>query len=239
MRLKKIFDSINPIRFLAISFIDRLNYQEYLKPPFGRFNERPVEYRFLFEQISAIYPKTVLDVGTGITALPHLIANCGCQVTSIDNIKDYWNSTIFNRHYYVINDDIRKPKIKTSFDMITCISTLEHIDLYNDAVKSMSRLLKSGGHLILSFPYNELQEIDNVYELPNSYIKHLPKYKTRSFSRNNLNKWAQENNLSIVRQEYWQFFSGDYWTTGERLTIPKQTSPNDKHQISCILFQKK
>src|SRR3989344_3080365 len=154
--IKKIKESLNnvavtanPFRFIGIKYIDRLNKKEYLKPPFNAFNERPVEYRFTFENIAEFYPKTILDVGTGVTALPHLMSNCGCKVTAMDNIKDYWTKGMLNRHYYIINDDITNPKkIIGSFDMVTCISALEHIERYDDAVKSMFNLLKSGGCLL-------------------------------------------------------------------------------------------
>ena len=43
----------------------------------------------------------------------------------------------------------------------------------------------------------------------------------------------------MVKQEYWQFFTGDFWTVGDRLPIPKSVGKNDKHQISCILMQKR
>ena len=38
---------------------------EYEHQAFTRFNERPVEMAFLFRQLAALYPRTVLDVGTG------------------------------------------------------------------------------------------------------------------------------------------------------------------------------
>src|SRR3989338_1010976 len=237
--LKKLWDSINPFRQLVIRSINKINYIEYNKPVFDKFNERPVEYSFIFEQIKELYPKTILDVGTGITALPHLMANCGCKVTAIDNIKDYWTNGMFNRHYHIINDDITNSKLKDTFDMITCVSTLEHIEKCDQAVKSMFSLLKNGGVLALTFPYNEKIGVPNVYSLPDSTAKNLPKYKTRAYCREDLNRWQKQNNAIIVKQEYWKFFTGDYWTEGKIILPPQKVEREDKHQISCILFKKR
>jgi SAM-dependent methyltransferase len=44
------------------------------------------------------------------------------------------------------------PFVPASFDLITCISVLEHIPNDSDAVRFMWRLLKPGGRLILTVP---------------------------------------------------------------------------------------
>lgn len=236
--IKGKLTALNPFIFFARLYIRHLNKREFLNPPFNIFNERPVEYKFVFDQIAKFYPKKVLDVGTGLTALPHLMANCGCSVVAIDNIKDYWPMGVFNRHYYIINEDIVYPKLKDRFDLITCISTLEHIENFNKAVGSMFSLLNSGGFLILTLPYNENNFVDNVYALSNSNVMgKLPPFKTHVFSRKEIEGWLKEG-ATIVTQEYWQFYTGDFWTTGERLLLPKSVTKNDKHQISCILFKK-
>lgn len=235
--IKKKFWFLNPMGVIARFYIRSLNKEEFINPPFNIFNERPIEYKFVFEQISKQYPKKILDVGTGLTSLPHLMANCGCNVTAIDNIKDYWDYGLFNRHYHVINDNIVETKLKDKFDLITCISTLEHIEDYNKAVESMFSLLNPGGYLVLTFPYNEKHFVDNVYALPESNVKGLPSYKTRAYSRIEIEKWSK-NKAKVINQEYWQFFTGEYWTVGERLAIPKMVGKDEKHQISCVLFQK-
>lgn len=238
--LNKVSTATNPLRLIAIKYIDRLNKKEYIKPPFKILNERPMEYKFVFEHISEFYPKTILDIGTGTTALPHLMANCGCKVTAIDNIEDYWTNAMFNRHYYIINDNITNPKkiIGSVFDMITCVSALEHIEHCDSAVRAMFDLLKSGGILLLTFPYNEQRGVENVYTLDGSETKQIPNFKTRAYSRNNVNRWEKENKAIVIKQEYWQFFTGDYWTIGKRLDIPQKTDQFEKHQISCLVLKK-
>lgn len=237
--IKKIArEMASPFDHLTVNLIKRINLKEYLYPPFNTPNERSVEYCFVFEQITKYYPKTILDVGTGTTALPHLMANCGFKVTAIDNVKDYWTNGMFNRHYHVIDENITNPKLSDTFDMIVCVSALEHIDKYNTAVHSMFNLLKNGGHLVLTFPYNDKKGVENVYTLPNSEVKQVPNYKTRAFCYEDIENWKRKNRAIVIKQEFWQFYTGEYWTTGERLPIPKSVDRSEKHQISCILFEK-
>jgi 2-polyprenyl-3-methyl-5-hydroxy-6-metoxy-1,4-benzoquinol methylase len=212
--------------------------REFQVQAFNRFNERPVEYSFVFNKISKIYPRAVLDVGTGITALPHLMRLCGCLVTAIDNIHDYWPTGMINRHYHVINDDITNTGLTTEFDLITCISVLEHIEKPDDAIQNMFSLLKPTGHLILTFPYNEQAYEPNVYELQGSAYGKGRTYITQSYSRTELERWLKENNGVIVDQEYWQFWDGDHWTVGNQILPPKRVSSDHKHQLTCLLISK-
>jgi 2-polyprenyl-3-methyl-5-hydroxy-6-metoxy-1,4-benzoquinol methylase len=239
---KKIYVRLKQLNLTApvVSFLVRQHvYKKFLSPGFTVYNERPIEYRFVFEQLTELKPKTILDVGTGLSALPSLMANCGARVVAIDNVTDYWANGMLNNHYHIIDDDITDSKLQEQFDMVTCISTLEHIRKCEEAVQNMFRLTVPGGYVVLTFPYNERERVENVYALPGSEVKGLPPFQTRAYSRKDLERWAKENGGTVVKQEYWQFFTGDYWTTGTRLPYPKQTSATETHQISCVVFQKK
>ncbi len=122
---------------------------------------------------------------------------------------------------------------------MTCISTLEHIDKYEDAVASMFKVLKPGGHLVLTFPYNERKGVDNVYLLPESGARGKPRaYGTRVYSREDVDRWCKTHGASVSNQEYWRFFTGEYWTIGEFETPPQKVAASDLHQISCVVFKK-
>jgi len=216
-----------------------LCHREFLAQQFVGINERPIEYAFVFKNLRAIYPKTVLDVGTGLTALPHLMRNCGFLVTAIDNITDYWSAGMVNRHYHVVNDSILAPQIVGPFDCITCVSVLEHIAQYDKAVQMMFSLLRPGGRLVLSFPYNEHQYVKNVYALAGSIGEHTYPFITQAFSRQEVQRWQAQNGGTVVRQEYWRFFSGEYWTLGDRIIPPQQVSQEEPHQLTCIVFEKR
>ena len=166
--------------------------QEFEQQSLSRFNERPVEFSFVFRQIARIYPVKVLDVGTGTTALPHLIRNCGLHVTAIDNVKDYWPTGMLNRHYHVIDDDINATKLNETFDLITCVSVLEHIKHHDAAVHNMLKHLNPKGCLVVTCPYTESNYIRNVYELPGSSYGQDAPYIAQSYSRKELNKWCSD-----------------------------------------------
>lgn len=211
--------------------------REFYSQAFTRFNERTIEYGFVFKKLGEIYPLTVLDIGSGTTALPHLIRNCGHLVTATDNIHDYWPYGMVNRHYHVINDDITDTRLSDKFDFITCISVLEHIQNPDDAILNMFFLLKPNGHLILTFPYTEKSYVRNVYELQGSSYGKDATYITQSYCRNDLERWFQDYG-TILDQEYWQFWEGYYWTVGKQIIPPRKVTANEKHQLTCILLSR-
>jgi SAM-dependent methyltransferase len=218
-------------------FYDRTLRSEYLSQVF-RPNERPVEYAFVFQQLAYAAPHSVLDVGTGTTALPHLMHSCGYLVTAIDNVRDYWPARMVNRHYHVINDDVLNSKLSMKFDFITCVSVLEHIPVHEQAVRSMFSLLNPGGRLLLTIPYNETTYVDNVYRLPEAGYGRENPYVCQVFSRNQLDAWLEQNQAVLMTQELWQMFSGEFWTFGQRLLPPRQVSLPEAHHLACLILGK-
>ena len=227
------------IRRLGNLYIREICRREYVAQEFLGINERPVEYRFAFEHLTAAFPETVLDVGTGKTALPSLLRTCGFVVTAIDNIKDYWPAGMVNRHYHVLDDNILEPKVGGPFDFITCISTLEHIRDHMRAMRMMFSLLRPGGRLVVSFPYNESTYVENVYALPGSIGADKYPFITQAFSRREVQQWMHENDAQVVAQEYWRYFDGPFWTIGDRVVPPVRVEESDLHQISCLALEKR
>lgn len=228
------------LRAAGDKYIDYRTRMEYERQRFVRTNERPVEYGYVFKQLNQVQPQTVLDVGTGQSALPALLSTCGFQVTAIDNATDYWPSRLTNRHWHVLHDDIRASRLSEPFDAVVCVSTLEHIPEHADAMREMLRLTRPGGHLILTFPYNETTYHPNVYAQPDAaYGKDLP-YVTQSFSRRELDQWlGGEYGGVVVDQEYWKAWTGDLWVKGDlHRPIERVESPAEPHQLTCLTIRK-
>lgn len=238
---KKLKDRIRRLatRYLPSGILNKL---EFDRQKFLGFNERPVEFAFVFNCLKALNSETILDVGTGITALPRLMRNCGAHVTAVDNITDYWPSGMKNRHYHILDKDITSSDLTfdRKFDVITCISVLEHIVDHNSAMKNMLDNLKSGGHLVLTCPYSENNYVADTYKLPDSNAAGMDSpFVCQSYSRKELEHWISSYGGQIVTQEYWQIFSGNVWSVGNRISPPIQKKRDESHQLTCVLIKKK
>ena len=102
----------------------------------------------------------------------------------------------------------------------------------------MIKLLKPGGHLVLTFPYNEKQYIDNVYKLPDAGYGQNYSFICQVYSRRELDQWLEGNKARIVEQEYYEIFTGDLWTFGKRIFPPRKVEKGEKCHLTCILIQK-
>lgn len=110
--------------------------------------------------VSLVRPgERVLDVGSATSRYLRQLPE-GCRVYAID-----LRPTRPQPGLAVLRGDLtRAPLQAASFDVITCISTIEHIglDVYDQgpdqfgdevAMRHMRRLLRPGGRLLLSAPY--------------------------------------------------------------------------------------
>lgn len=206
------------------------------KYPLKRKNERANEFAFAFHCIAAKSPDTLLDVGTGKTSFPHLVQNCGIKVTAIDKIIGYWISGFSNRHFKIKSDDITNPRIGKKFDMITCISVLEHIPLHREALHGMFSLLNPGGQIILTFPYNEHTYHPDIYRDPQAGYGQQHPFIGQVYSRNEVNSWLADNNGIILKQLYYEAFTGELWTMGDPIYPLRETSATSRHHLTCLLL---
>lgn len=203
----------------------------------ARLNERVVEYAHALMLISQIDAATVLDVGAGYSPWPALLRACGYIVTATDSMDGYWGSKIFNRHFHVVEDDITHSKLAGKYDLVTCLSTLEHILDYHAAIENMKGLINPGGYLILSFPYNEHAYEANNYRRPRSRYGKETRYICQSFSRANLNDWLDDWG-TVVGQRYFKAFTGDFWSVGDKIAPPVEVGPQESHQLTVVCFKR-
>lgn len=213
--------------------------REYEAQRFRRHNERPMEFSFVLRAVGKVAPKTLLDVGTGTTALPAAIANCGVVVTAIDNITDYWEEGMINRHWHVLQDDIQAPQIAKQFDMVTCISVLEHIKDHSSAMRHMLRLVKPGGYMVLSCPYTDREFVPDTYRQPGADPESAKQvYICNSYSRAELDSWLKDGNAELIEAEYWKGFTGKHWAMGTRIAPPQPSTLDGDHNHACFLIRK-
>lgn len=223
---------------LGRRYVTELRRREWEQQKLLRINERAVEFSFALREINKLSITTVLDVGSGTSPFPATLAYCGYLVTAVDNVRDYWPQGMYNHHFYVLDDDIRHPSIDRKFDVITCVSVLEHIPEFLDAARGFSSLLKPNGYLILTCPYNEHRYCPDVYRAPESLHGKDNPYICQSYSRSELNSMIGAFQGRILTQEYWKAFSGELWAFGQRFERPQPSSKDAAHQLTCLLIQK-
>jgi SAM-dependent methyltransferase len=204
-----------------------------------KINERPVEWRFALDCLVRTDARVVLDVGSGSTAWPALLSYCGYNVTAVDKIEGTWTrGDQFNRHFKVFSDDITRSRLRGGYDLVTCLSVLEHIPDHAAAVRTMLALLAPGGHLVLSFPYNEKTYLPDVYRHPEAGYGRENPYIAQVYSRAEVDRWLTESQARIVDQEYWEMFTGEFWTMGTRIYPPRRVRATERHHLTCLLIQR-
>lgn len=236
-RVVKMLETL--VRTVGEALLGFSNRKAWRRQTFMRLTERPLEYAFAMGALAEICPQRVLDVGSGRSPWPALLATCGFHVTAIDAPQDYWKGQRFrNPHFHVLEEDITRPDTSRSFEFITCISVLEHVAEHEAAFAGISSLLAEGGHAVLSFPYCETEYVPNVYDLPDAGYGKDYDFICQSFSRSELDRWLGANPVTLLRQEYYQVFSGPYWTVGERLRPFRVVGRDENHQLTAILVRR-
>jgi SAM-dependent methyltransferase len=120
-----------------------------------------------------------MDVGSSSSYVPLELAKQGNEIVAVD-IRPY---PLRHRSLTFVHGDITEADFGRGmppFDVITCISTLEHIGIghYGDqllgqgdrlAVATMHRLLKAEGSLLLTVPFGgkfSQDDFQRVYDFP-------------------------------------------------------------------------
>lgn len=131
-----------------------------------RWPFRRLEYSFVLDAIDRIGPAPLacLDVGCGATGLPHVLAKRGHTVQACDYDR-HLIGELTNRRVcdllattvgYTFQDATALQFASDTFDVVACVSVLEHIPAPHDlrAVDEMIRVLKPGGLFVLTIDYS-------------------------------------------------------------------------------------
>ncbi len=143
------------------------------------FDERVVEYPFILSRLSADENKLLLDAGSTFN-FPEIISTKQIQAKQVTIFTYYPENNNFSedRISYAYGDLRNMPFKSALFDEVVCQSTLEHIDMDNSiygyelskneyetrksyeylkVIDELMRVLKSGGKLLLSFPFGKFE----------------------------------------------------------------------------------
>ena len=123
---------------------------------------RQWEYPYVFGKVAEVVrarPRArILDAGSGATFLPFYLRRCfeGTTVACCD--ADHTLTDVFSSLNHNTNGDVEfstadiraLPYDDRSFDLVYCVSVLEHTDSYRDILDELSRVSK-GGRMAITF----------------------------------------------------------------------------------------
>ncbi len=143
-----------------VRFARRYGLRDWLLA--GPDYSRSVEYPLVVRMLEARAGHRLLDVGSGRKAeLATLAAQAGLEVTAVDPRPDGGADAPPSSVRFLDGDARDLPFPDDSFDRITAVSTIEHIeDGEADTMRELARVLAPGGRLVLSVPYNPLKRAE-------------------------------------------------------------------------------
>lgn len=137
--------------------------------------DRYIEYPWVLEHLGSEKRLDVLDIGSSGSMLPYLINALGHHVSSMDirsrqDVETNKEITFYHR------DICRSCLPDEFFDVVTAISTIEHIGLegrYGNneestdekAISEIYRILKPKGLFLMSVPYDIKEQITKTHKI--------------------------------------------------------------------------
>ena len=120
--------------------------------------------------LAKLPPGALLDVPAGEGALAARLIDAGFDVRCCDLYPEIFRLEDVDIHHG--NLDAELPYGVQSFDYVTCLEGLEHIENPQQAMREFARVLKPGGHLIVSVP-NILNIEERLKWLLHGYTSHF------------------------------------------------------------------
>jgi len=161
------------------------DHYKWVKDPLHQWS-RQWEYPYVYQAVeSAVTPGSrarVLDAGSGITFFPYYLASTvkGSGVTCCDSDKGL--QPLFERVTdpmvrFIAADLHSLPFEDDEFDVIYCISVLEHTRNYARILEEFRRVLRPGGAFVLTFDIG----LDGVSDISPEAARLLLKEVQRRF----------------------------------------------------------
>lgn len=177
---KKIICSNNFKEMERFSEIFLSRYKKDLQEYMYKWVEDPLhqwsrqwEYPYVYSKITNIINNNIktniLDAGSGVTFFPYFLKNrisdsnifCCDNDINLGNVYGEINDKVKNPLKFS-NVDLRNLKFANeSFDIIYCVSVIEHIKNFEKVVREFYRVLKFGGSLIVTFDIS----IDGLHDI--------------------------------------------------------------------------
>jgi 2-polyprenyl-3-methyl-5-hydroxy-6-metoxy-1,4-benzoquinol methylase len=143
---------MNPLTSAAIAVIGvpHLGFRARARIVFGFFAGTPLSARILDAGAGyGIYSLTLADEGHHLDAIDIEAP----RIEAINNMKDEYPPVQSRIHTHT-GSLTQLPFESGAYDTIICSDVIEHIEDDHKAVAELARVLKPGGTLVLSVPYN-------------------------------------------------------------------------------------
>ncbi|MGQ7248389.1 bifunctional 2-polyprenyl-6-hydroxyphenol methylase/3-demethylubiquinol 3-O-methyltransferase UbiG [Halomonas sp. V046] len=154
--------------------------------------------------------RRVLDVGCGGGILSEAMARRGANVTGIDLSeaaleagRRHAEETGVELEYRWISVEQMAEEAPQRFDVVTCLEMLEHVPDPEAVVRACQRLVKPGGHLVLS-TINRNPKAYALAILGAEYVLNLVPRGTHDYARfirpSELARWCRDAGLTVCEQ---------------------------------------
>jgi ubiquinone/menaquinone biosynthesis C-methylase UbiE len=145
------------------------------------------------EILRALPRGKVLDVPAGEGALAVNLIDAGFEVRCCDLYPEIFRLTNVDIQQGNLNSKL--PYDEALFDYVTCIEGLEHIENPQQAVREFARVLRPGGHLIISVP-NILNIEERMKWLLHGHTSHF-KPVTREYVAGIREQWGDKEEMAL------------------------------------------
>jgi len=224
---KKFSQGYEYFKWIKIKYFINLKSKKLFIKNIINLDERLIEYKWIFNELTKSSKKlNLLDAGSTLN-FPIII----------EKLKNRYNITIqtlYPENYsfydegisYIYEDLTKKKFNKNTFDIITCISTLEHVgfdnSIYSNRRKKISKnknklnylkvidnfqfILKTGGVLLLTMPYGAPKEYKNLQvfdekKINNIIKKFKPQKSFIKYANFNQGIWKECSSAECLRDE--------------------------------------
>ncbi len=195
--------------------------------------DRFLEYPFVFEHLPTEKGK-LLDIGSSGSFFPLMAAALGYQVTGCD-IRPYeiLNKLTFKNFEFALRDVLQTPFNNDEFDIITCISTIEHVGLGGrygaveneradlDMAQVFLNILRPGGTALITVPFGQGEVIAPYH---------------RIYDRDRIQKLTQ--GFNTVTERYYTFDSDEDWIEATAEEAEKLKGSADRYGLALLELKK-
>jgi ubiquinone/menaquinone biosynthesis C-methylase UbiE len=145
--------------------------------------------------LARLKPKTVLDIGSGtgsdLAAFSRLARTYGCEYSEL--------AIAYSRKrgdFPLVKARAEKlPFSSGSFDAVTILDVLEHLDDDRGAMAEILRILKPGGHVVINVPAHMF-----LWQKADDYLHHKRRYNFEE-----LRSKLLDAGFEIRKLTYWNF----------------------------------